>query len=142
MAADLVANQGASIVSVGPFQSAENQQAALRINAKLGNIGKTVMLLQTTTLMDGVEAIDLSGFVSRAVAGEFQVAWILGVNPVFTAPGDVKVAEALSKIGTTVYLGDDDETAAVCSWVLPVAHPLESWGMCEGLMVPTVYLSR
>ncbi len=133
MAADLVANQGSSIVSVGPFQSAENQQAALRINAKLGNIGKTVMLLQATTLMDGVEAIDLSGFVSKAVAGEFQVAWILGANPVFTAPGDVKVAEALSKIGTTVYLGDDDETAAVCSWVLPVAHPLESWGDVRGL---------
>lgn len=128
MARDLVENQGASLVAVGPHQSAEVQQAALRINAKLGSIGKTVQLLDVPDWTpEG--SVDLATFVAQAEAGAYQVAWVLGTNPVFSAPGDLNVKTALSKVKASVYLADyADETALVCNWVLPAAHPLESWG--------------
>lgn len=131
MAADLVANQGASVVAVGEFQSVEVQQAALRINAKLGNIGKTVVLYEAASLMSGVETVELANFVEKSA--EFNTVWVLGGNPVFSAAGDLKVADALAKVRTSVYWGDDDETAAVCTWVLPASNPLESWGDVRGL---------
>lgn len=128
MARDLVANQGACLVSVGAFQPADVQQAALRINAKLGNIGKTVQLLDVPNgSPEG--SINLATFVAQAEAGAFQAAWIFGTNPVYSAPGDLNVKTALGKIKTTVYLADyADETASVATWVLPAAHPLEAWG--------------
>ncbi len=81
MAADLVANQGASVVAVGEFQSVEVQQAALRINAKLGNIGKTVVLYEAASLMSGVETVELANFVEKSA--EFNTVWVLGGNRSF-----------------------------------------------------------
>lgn len=126
VANDLVANKGASLLAVGPIQSAEVQQAALRINAKLGNVGKTVVLLEPD-LTNDVESIDLAAFA--ASTDTYLVAWVLGGNPVFGATGDVKFAETLRKVGLSVYLSDYlDETSVESTWTLPVAHPLESWG--------------
>lgn len=42
VAADLVAHQGASVVAVGPQQTAEVHAGAHRLNSLLGNVGKTV----------------------------------------------------------------------------------------------------
>ena len=58
---------------------------------------------------------------------------ILDCNIVHTAPGDVDFAKLIAKVDHTIYLGlYDDETAEVCDWSLPMAHPLESWGDCLG----------
>ena len=54
---------------------------------------------------------------------------ILGGNPVYTAPADLKFSEKLVKVGMTVYHGlHADETANLCQWNVAEAHPLESWG--------------
>ena len=54
---------------------------------------------------------------------------ILGGNPVFTAPADLKFAEKLAKVALNVYHGlYVDETANLCHWNVAEAHPLESWG--------------
>ncbi len=64
-------------------------------------------------------------------SGELKTLLILGNNPVFTAPGDIDFAAALAKVEHSIYLGEyDDETGSLCSWSLPLAHPLESWGDC------------
>ena len=61
--------------------------------------------------------------------GQVEVLVILGGNPVFTAPADLKFAERLSKVGLVAYLGTHvDETAHLAHWNLPAAHALESWG--------------
>ena len=62
-------------------------------------------------------------------AGQVEVLVILGGNPVFTAPADLKFAERLGKVSLVVYHGlYVDETAELCHWNVPEAHPLESWG--------------
>jgi molybdopterin-containing oxidoreductase family iron-sulfur binding subunit len=61
-------------------------------------------------------------------AGQVQLLLILGGNPVFTAPADLKFQERLAKVGVSVsYSLYVDETATHCHWNLPEAHALESW---------------
>ena len=53
---------------------------------------------------------------------------ILGGNPVFNAPADLKFGEALRKAQTRVHVGlFDDETAAQCHWHVNGTHFLEEW---------------
>ena len=63
-------------------------------------------------------------------AGQVELLVILGgINPVYTAPADLKFSEKLSKVNLSVYHGlYADETAYLCHWNIPDTHPLESWG--------------
>src|SRR5918995_4926104 len=61
--------------------------------------------------------------------GQVELLVIAGGNPVFTAPADVKFSERLANVGLAIYHGlHADETAYLCHWNVPDAHPLESWG--------------
>jgi molybdopterin-containing oxidoreductase family iron-sulfur binding subunit len=63
----------------------------------------------------------------EAGQGDFLV--ILGANPAFTAPADLRFAERMSKVALIAYHGlFVDETAHLSHWNLPAAHHLESWG--------------
>ena len=54
---------------------------------------------------------------------------ILGGNPVYNCPADINFAEALEKVPTSIHLSlYRNETSLQCSWHLPQAHFLESWG--------------
>ena len=62
-------------------------------------------------------------------AGSVDALFILGGNPVFTAPSDLDFEAALALVTTSIYLGIElDETAARSSWHIPANHYLESWG--------------
>jgi molybdopterin-containing oxidoreductase family iron-sulfur binding subunit len=127
IATDLLKNKGAAVLAVGSHHAMATQLAALRINAKLGNIGKTVKLYEIPDELASIPSVKLDDFVARHA--EFKSLWILPPNPVFTVAGDIALAEALQKIGDVVYLSNyDDETAAVCRWTVPATHPLEAWG--------------
>jgi molybdopterin-containing oxidoreductase family iron-sulfur binding subunit len=61
--------------------------------------------------------------------GEVRRVVVLGGNPVQAAPQAARFGEALERTPFSVHLGGwDDETAARCTWHLPRAHWLESWG--------------
>ena len=127
IASDLLKHKGECVLSVGAHQPLAVQVAALRINQKLGNIGKTVKLVQVPNDLSGILTMKLDDFARRA--SEFSTAWILTPNPVFTVAGDVRLDEALATVGDVVYLSQyDDETAKFCRWTVPAAHPLETWG--------------
>ena len=52
----------------------------------------------------------------------------MGANPVYSAPVDLKFADAMQKVALRVHLGlYEDETAALCHWHICEAHYLESW---------------
>jgi MoCo/4Fe-4S cofactor protein with predicted Tat translocation signal len=128
---DLLANKGACVLVVGSHHSLAAQLAAIRINAKLGNIGKTVKLYDVPDEMANVEAIKLDAFVQEVATNDkkYKSLWILPPNPVFSVAGDVDLAGAIKSIGDVVYLSNyDDETAAHCAWTIPSTHPLEAWG--------------
>lgn len=134
MAEDLVKHQGAGVVSVGTHQPLDVQLAAIRLNKKLGNIGKTVMFMPNRTAIEGVKPKSMSELIDAVNANKVDTVWILGDNPVYTAPSDIDLTGALKKVATTVYCAAyEDETSAVSTWSLPLAHALESWGDVRGV---------
>jgi molybdopterin-containing oxidoreductase family iron-sulfur binding subunit len=127
IASDLLHHKGECVLSVGSHQPLAVQVAALRINQKLGNIGKTVKLVQVPNELSGISNLKLDDFVRRA--SDFSMAWVLTPNPVFSVAGDVKLGDALATIGDVIYHSHyDDETAKFCRWTVPATHPLEAWG--------------
>ncbi len=129
MAEDLVKHKGAGLVSVGSHQPLDVQLCALRLNQKLENIGKALQLRPSRSAIEGVEAINLAAFSELVSKGSVDTVWILGDNPAYTAPGDLKLGEALKQVKNSIYFAEfEDETAVACSWRVPLAHQLESWG--------------
>jgi MoCo/4Fe-4S cofactor protein with predicted Tat translocation signal len=128
VAKDLQAHRGRSLVIAGDYQPAAVHQAARRLNESLGNVGTTVSYTPTIELNPVDHAASLRDLVHAMDAGQVDLLVILGANPVFTAPVDLKFAERLAKVGLSVsYSTHADETSFLCHWNVPAAHPLESW---------------
>jgi molybdopterin-containing oxidoreductase family iron-sulfur binding subunit len=119
-----------AVVVVGDALGADAIAAGIRMNNKLGSLGKSQLFSAAVDaeLSDGISLAELADRIDR---GDIDSLLILDTNIVATAPGDIDIASELAKVEQTIYLGIyDDETAALCNWSLPLAHPLESWGDC------------
>jgi anaerobic selenocysteine-containing dehydrogenase/Fe-S-cluster-containing dehydrogenase component len=75
--------------------------------------------------------------------GELDVLFVYGSNPVHTLPGQVEAARKLAAAKQLIVLAHEhSETTALAHVLLPVHHPLESWGDFEvtsgvaGMMQP------
>ena len=122
------AGDGEAVVVVGEHLGAEAVAAGIRMNETLGSLGK---LQSFVTPADATiqGAATLQDLVAKMDAGEIDSLLVLGGNPVYASPSDIDVAGAIAKVENTVYAGEyDNETAVLCDWSVPVAHPLESWG--------------
>ena len=65
---------------------------------------------------------------------------ILGGNPVFTAPADLKFAEALGKVASvasTLSALRRRDVVAVTHWNVPEAHALEAVGDARATTAPS-----
>ena len=129
LAKDLQAHRGTSLVVAGDYQPAAVHAAAHAMNQALGNVGATVTYGAPIEAAPADQAASLNELVRSIDAGQVELLVILGGNPVYTAPADLKFSEKLVKVGMTVYHGlHVDETANLCQWNVAEAHPLESWG--------------
>jgi len=73
--------------------------------------------------------VALDDLARKMRAGEVDTLLVLGANPVYDAPADLDFGALLDGVERSVYLGPyRDETARRCTWHVPEAHPLESWG--------------
>ncbi|MBD3161779.1 MAG: molybdopterin oxidoreductase, partial [Candidatus Latescibacteria bacterium] len=130
MADDLVRNRGASLVLVGPAQPTEAHALGHALNAALGNIGASVSYARDPdpARPDHFEA--LASLTEEIRSGAVDTLLILGGNPAYDAPADLGFADALETAGTTtIHLSlFENETSRRCTWHLPRAHTLESWG--------------
>ncbi len=124
-----VAESGSDVVVVvGESLGAEAVAAGIHMNQTLGSFGK---LQKFMPLVDNDlgDTISLSDLTTKINTGDIDTVMVLGGNPIVTAPGEIDFAAALTKVEDSIYLGEyDDETGSVCTWSLPLAHPLESWG--------------
>ncbi|MDA7951958.1 MAG: 4Fe-4S dicluster domain-containing protein [Pirellulaceae bacterium] len=125
VATDLWAHQGETVVAVGSGQPAEVQTLAHYLNAN--NAGKTVNYIRQEGSTEG--DLSLAELVSEINSGNVKNLVVLGGNPVYDAPVDLKFSEALSKVGQVVRLGHYyDETSRASHWHLPLKHSFEAWG--------------
>jgi molybdopterin-containing oxidoreductase family iron-sulfur binding subunit len=123
---DLVRHAGRACVVVGPRQPHWVHTIAHRINHLLGAHGHTITF---TGVAEFPNIGTLTDLVRDAGAGQVQTLVILGGNPVYDAPADLRFAALLEQVPTSIHLSlYDDETSRVCTWHLPRAHALESWG--------------
>ena len=124
---DLKAAGAEALVVAGPRQPASVHALAAAINEKLGSTCVTYTKPVIDKSNSGVEA--LKALAGEMSGGQVSTLVILGGNPAYTAPADTQFAVALSKVATSLHLGQEaDETAAGATWHIPEAHMLESWG--------------
>jgi molybdopterin-containing oxidoreductase family iron-sulfur binding subunit len=116
------------LVAAGREQPASVQALALAINAHLGSFGTTIRAIEP--VRPAIEASSSLADLAKAIeAGQVSRVIILGGNPVYTAPADINLAALIKRVPMSLHLGSHvDETASVCHWHIPEAHPLESWG--------------
>ncbi len=124
-AKDLSTSKGKSLVVVGEQHPASVQALALAINGALGAHGTTLRGLKVAR----PSVAPLTELASAMQAGRVHNLFILGGNPVYNAPADLRFGELLGGVSNSLRLGTyEDETSKACGWHVPQAHYLESWG--------------
>ncbi len=130
MAKDLKDHAGKSLVVAGDNQPPAVHAIAHAINEALGNVGKTVVYTEPT--MANAETLQIDGLrelVKDIDGGAVKMLVVLGGNPVYNTPADLKLnEERLSKVPFRVHLGRyRDETGELCHWHVNDKHFLEMW---------------
>ncbi len=114
LAADLAKHRGSVRVLVGDAEPPEIHQLA-------ANIGESPEVRAVPSGNLAVLAGDLD-------AGRVKHLFILGGNPAYNAPSDLRFGERMAKASFTVHLSlYQDETSQRCRWHLPETHFLEAW---------------
>lgn len=125
---DLKASSGKCVVIPGEQAAVGVHLAAIAINERLGNVGKTVVYTETVQPMPTVQIEDIKQLVGDLNAGKVEWLVMLEVNPIYNAPADLDFQKAMGRAKTAVHLGlYPDETAQICDWHINAAHYLEGW---------------
>ncbi len=126
--ADLRSHAGRSIVIAGETMAPDVQAIFARMNQELGNMGSTVIPVPSIEPRPIDHMASIRDLTAEMAGGAVDVLVIVGGNPVFDAPADLKFAEALKKVGLAVHVSlSEDETSELCHWNIPLSHALESW---------------
>ncbi len=125
---DLQKHRGGGIVVAGDQQPPVVHALAHAMNQALDNVGKTVIYTDPIVANPVDQSASLRELVRDMETASVKVLVMLGGNPVFTAPVDLRFAEHLAKVPFRVHSSlYDDETSAYCHWHIPETHYLESW---------------
>jgi Fe-S-cluster-containing dehydrogenase component len=128
MASDLKANSGHAIIVLGSGHSASLHARVWKLNQALGAIGATAELRECLAPHGGGAHASLQALAAAIDAGSVKGLLVLGGNPVYAAPTELKIGEKISAVEFSVHLGlYEDETAAVCGWHVNQAQALETW---------------
>ncbi len=129
LASDLAANPGSSVILVGPRQAPAVHALAAVLNHALGAVGHTLTYSSVPDPDRPSHLEAIAELAARIGQGDVETLLILGGNPAYSAPGDLGFADLLASVPTSIHLSlYDDETSQRCTWHLPGAHLLESWG--------------
>jgi molybdopterin-containing oxidoreductase family iron-sulfur binding subunit len=128
VASDLQAARGRSLVIAGDGQPPLVHALSHAINEALGNAGSTVTYTATPEGTPANQRAALRELADDMNGGRVSFLLVLGGNPVYTAPADLRLADAMDKVALRVHLSlHHDETSARCHWHIPEAHFLEAW---------------
>jgi molybdopterin-containing oxidoreductase family iron-sulfur binding subunit len=130
-AKDLQSHRGTSVVLVGDHQPPALHALAHAMNAKLGNLGKTVFYTDPVDANPVNQIESIKELVADMRGGKVDLLVNLGGNPAYDAPADLNFADAMtnSKVPLRVHHGlYQNETAELCQWHINQAHELEAWG--------------
>ncbi|MCC7231164.1 MAG: TAT-variant-translocated molybdopterin oxidoreductase [Fimbriimonadaceae bacterium] len=130
---DLQRNAGACVVIAGNHQPAEVHHLCHAINEKLACNGKTVLHGSRIDFGPENQLESLTQLTEALNASKVDLLLVLGGNPAYNAPADLKFGDALAKAKLKVHHSlHFDETSKLCDWHLPLTHFLEDWGDVKG----------
>ncbi|MFQ5446017.1 MAG: TAT-variant-translocated molybdopterin oxidoreductase [Saprospiraceae bacterium] len=142
-AEELWAAKGKSLV-VGGTNNLGEQVLINAINDMLDSYGNTISFTNASNQRQGIDG-DIQGLVREMNGGSVNAVILWGANPAFDLPNADQFAEGFAKVGTRIsFNGTPDETTALCDYIAPTHHYLESWGDVEpkaghySLMQPTI----
>ncbi len=119
---------GGGVANTGS-NATETMVAVNILNYLAGNIGKTVDFSDPLSISGANTFGDMKKLVEEMKSGKVEILIVHNVNPVFTLPGELKVAEALEKVPFILSLSAFlDETSEKAHLVLPESTNFESWG--------------
>jgi molybdopterin-containing oxidoreductase family iron-sulfur binding subunit len=136
---DLKSNVGASLAVAGRGQPPIVHALAALINEKQEASKNNLVKYYPDFRRESTASGDMESITALTAAlnkGQVDTLIIMGVNPVYSAPSDLKFVQALSKAGHVIYLADQkDDTAQALekldkkkTAIIPRAHFLEAWG--------------
>ncbi len=129
VAKELASHRGESLVVVGSRQPPAVHALAHAINSALQNAGRTVTYVAPVDPQQSDPFEDIKALAGEMVAGHVQTLIVLGGNPVYDAPADLGFKQALAKVPLSICATSRlDETGEACTWHVPRAHELETWG--------------
>src|SRR5688572_28788699 len=128
MVTDLLEHKGRSVVVAGEYQSPAVHALAHALNAALGAVGQTVVYTEPVEVHPDAQLDSLRSLVSDMNAGSVDMLLVLGGNPVYDAPADLKFVEAFNQVRLRIQQSQYyDETSFHAHWHVPESHYLETW---------------
>ena len=122
---DLKSSPGQALVMAGEGQAPEVHALCHWINAQLH---APIDLIEPVDVTAPSHGDCLRALSEDIAAKRAETLVIIECNPAYDAPGELDLSRSIGTVPFTVHLGPyDDETAALCTWHLPLSHPLESW---------------
>ncbi|NBV41943.1 4Fe-4S dicluster domain-containing protein [bacterium] len=129
---DLTASGLRSVVVAGIKQTPFVHALVYAINAAIGANSRVLSYYPVNfsdrhyVVQPGIDALkELTAAINK---GNVKTLFIIGGNPAFTAPSDIRIADAIKKTESVHLTLYENETSRLAKWVLPRAHYLESWG--------------
>lgn len=143
-AKDLLANKGQSLVVAGS-NDVNVQLIVNAINNAIGAYGTTIDWSAPVNYRQGVDK-DFADLLNELQSGSVGTLMVYGANPFYTWPEREKVKAAFEKAKLRISFNEKlDETSALCNYLVPTHHYLESWSDGEafagniGFVQPTIY---
>jgi len=133
-AAALRADPGRTLLLAGEDLPPAAQAMALRINDRLGNLGRTLIVTEEAGTPLDEPGRSLPDLVRAVRQEDVETLLILGANPLHAAPGPLDMPGVLAALPRIVVFGERlDETAEAATLFVPTAHVLESWSDARDL---------
>ncbi|MBT8234186.1 MAG: TAT-variant-translocated molybdopterin oxidoreductase [Saprospiraceae bacterium] len=130
IAAELKAAKGQSLVVSGSNNTYE-QVLINDINNVLGNYGMTLGFSDASYQRQGNEG-NLDALVSEMNGGRVDALIVMGANPAYDFAKADAFKNSLEKVATKIAVNyQPNETTALCNYIAPTHHFLESWGDAE-----------
>lgn len=129
MVRDIESKRGAALVVPGRHLPPAVHAAVHAINAAIGAMGQAVTVVPAVHPWDKHAGQSISALATKIQSGAVKTLLIIGGNPLFTAPADLKFGELMKQVPFTFHLSEEDnETGHECLWQAPMSHYLEAWG--------------
>jgi len=121
---DLIENKGSSLVVAGPHLSQAVHALVAAINEQLEAQGKTLSYLEVPQ----DDAKNIEALAEAIEKGSVETLIILGGNPVYNAPANLKWSDLQKKVSDVIRFGYYfDETSQFADKHIAANHYLESW---------------